>query len=90
MPVTLTICVVVFATLYLRRLSANVLAEAVNLGLMWFTISVVIDLAMFMWGLMAMSFVDYILDIGLTYLIYPIVTIGFGYVMEQRPQHLGA
>lgn len=37
---------------------------------------------MFMEGPMKMSLVDYVMDIGLTYLIIPAVTVGFGYVMR--------
>jgi hypothetical protein len=33
-------------------------------------------------GPMKMSFADYMKDIGLTYLIIPIVSIGFGYLLE--------
>jgi hypothetical protein len=33
---------------------------------------------------MAMSLADYLKDIGVTYLIIPTVTIGFGYLMQQR------
>jgi hypothetical protein len=53
-------------------------------GGLWLLISMVFDLFMFSWGPMAMSFADYMKDIGLTYLIYPIVTIGIGYLLEKR------
>ncbi len=39
---------------------------------------------MFSRGPMAMPFVEYMEDIGLTYLIYPVVTIGMGYALEKR------
>lgn len=80
MPVTLTIVVVIFAIPYFRKLDSGYLNEAVKLGLLWFIISVFIDLLMFMWGPMKMSFWNYMKDIGFTYLIYPVVTIGFGYI----------
>lgn len=31
-----------------------------------------------------MSLVDYLMDIGITYLIFPSITIGMGYLIEQR------
>jgi len=46
--------------------------------------SVVIDLFMFMWGPMKKTFPDYMTDIGLTYLIYPIVTVGFGLILKKK------
>jgi hypothetical protein len=33
---------------------------------------------------MQMSMGDYMMDIGLTYLIIPIITIGFGLILEKR------
>lgn len=33
---------------------------------------------------MKMSFADYMMDIGLTYLIIPAVTLGFGYSLQQH------
>ena len=54
------------------------------LGILWSAISVTIDLIMFMQGPMKMSFADYVEDIGLTYLIIPAITIGFGYLIEKK------
>ena len=31
-----------------------------------------------------MSLVDYLMDIGITYLIFPAITIGMGHLLEQR------
>lgn len=36
---------------------------------------------------MKMGFVDYVKDIGITYLIIPIVTIGFGFMLETRKEN---
>ena len=84
MPVTLTACVVILSILYLKKVKSNFLTESMKLGAIWFLISIVIDLGMFMWGPMKMSFLDYMSDIGLTYLIFPTVTIGFGYLIEKH------
>lgn len=84
MPVVLTACVVFFSDLYFKNLETDFLREGIMLGVVWFGISLVLDLLMFMWGPMRMSFIDYMLDIGLTYLIFPIVTIGLGYFIDLR------
>lgn len=84
MPVTLTFCVVIFAVLYMKNLDGGYVAEGWKLGITWFFMSLAIDLLMFMWGPMKMSFADYMMDIGLTYLIFPIVTVGFGAVMRKK------
>jgi hypothetical protein len=83
MTVTLTLCVVLFSILYFKKLNTGFVLESIKLGILWFVISVVMDLLMFMWGPMKMTFSAYMADIGLTYLIYPIVTVGFGYMMEK-------
>jgi EamA domain-containing membrane protein RarD len=86
MPVVLTTCVVLFLNIYVRRLETGFLKEGVILGLIWLVVSLGLDLLMFMWGPMKMTFTDYMMDVGLTYLIFPIVTIGSGYLMEKRRQ----
>ncbi|MFC1482092.1 hypothetical protein ACFL6E_07615 [Candidatus Neomarinimicrobiota bacterium] len=67
----------VFATLYYRSIERITRCEGVRLGALWFAISLVIDLLMFMpaSSRMHMSFSAYMFDIGLTYLIYPMITI---------------
>jgi hypothetical protein len=80
MPVALTICVVIFGNLYFRKLETSFVKEGVTLGIVWLLINLIIDLALFMQGPMKMAFADYISDIGLTYLLIPAITIGFGYV----------
>ena len=84
MPGVITVCAVVFANLYLRRVQSAFLKEGLLLGGLWFAISVAIDLLIFTWGPKAKSFSDYMMDIGLTYLIYPAITIGFAYVIQAR------
>jgi hypothetical protein len=84
MAVTVTAAVVVLSILYFGKIDGNYVKEGVRIGILWFLISIVIDLLMFMWGPMKMSFRDYMYDIGFTYLICPTVTIGFGYVLQRK------
>lgn len=78
MPVTLAACGVVFSLLYFRGARVASWREGLLVGAVWFAVSVAIDLVLFSSGPMKMSFDAYMQDIGLTYLIYPIVTTGFG------------
>jgi len=39
---------------------------------------------MFSKGPMTMPLIEYIKDIGLTYLLIPAVTIGFGYILDKK------
>lgn len=86
MPVVVTICVVFLAILYLRKTGAGFLKEGLIIGIVWYLICIIIDLLMFMWGPMKMTFGRYMADIGLTYVIIPTVTVGYGYLMGTRRQ----
>jgi len=84
MAVVVTISAVLFAVLYFRKLTTGFLSQGILVGIIWFVINIVLDLILFMEGPMKMSFSDYIMDIGLTYLIIPAVTIGFGYILQRK------
>jgi hypothetical protein len=84
MPVVLAICATILADLYWRKVEVHFVREGILLGVVWLVISIVLDLLMFMWGPMRMSLANYMMDIGITYLIYPAITIGMGYLIEQR------
>lgn len=83
MPIVVAICVVIFSILYFRKPGAELLKEGILLGVTWLAISITLDLLLFMEGPMKMSFTGYMMDIGLTYLIIPTITIGFGYLLEK-------
>jgi hypothetical protein len=77
MPVIVAGSVVIFALLYYQKASAVSVWEGLTLGLIWFAVSFLIDLVMFSSGPMKMPFTDYVADIGLVYLMIPIITVGF-------------
>ena len=87
MAVVVTISAVTISILYFKRLEEKYLREGVLAGLLWLGVSIVIDLFMFMWGPMKMGFIDYMKDIGLTYLIIPTVTIGFSYMLGRKQEN---
>lgn len=78
MPVVISAAVVVFGLIYFRAVDHGCLREGVLLGAIWFGVSFVIDLFMFSGGPMRMGFLEYVSDIGLTYLMIPLITIGLG------------
>jgi len=85
MPVVVALCVVIFSASYLRRVQSEHLKEGVVLGIAWLMISTMLDLLMFLpESPMRMDIADYMKDIGLTYLMIPTITIGFGYLCEKR------
>ena len=84
MAVVVTLAVVVFAGLYFRRVEASYRKEGMLIGLLWLAMSIGIDLPLFSSGPMKMPLSSYMADIGVTYLIIPIVTIGFGLVLQAK------
>lgn len=77
MPIVLALATVGLGIRYLRRVSHNVVKEGVLLGLLWLGMSVVIDLPlMLLGGPMQMTVGEYAADIGVTYLMIPVITIG--------------
>lgn len=84
MPVVVTVCVVFFSGLYLKSVETGFLREGLLLGVAWFAINIVVDLLLFSEGPMKMTFADYMMDIGLTYLIIPSVAFGYGFLLQRK------
>ena len=85
MPLALSICVVFFSALYLTHVRDGFFREGVLLGLMWLAINVVIDVPMFLFGgPMKTTISGYLSDIAATYLMIPVITTGFGYLLERK------
>jgi hypothetical protein len=85
MPVVVVFVVVVFSLLYFQKLEKILVHEGIIAGVIWFLISIIIDLIMFLpdtpWH---MSIIDYMMDIGLTYLIILIIPIGSGVLLNKH------
>lgn len=70
---------------YFKTVNTNFLKEGSLIGVAWFLICISLDLLLFLSpNPMQMSITDYMADIGFTYLIIPIVTVGMGYNLMKR------
>ena len=87
MSVVIAIAAVIFSILYLANLQTNFLKEAALIGIIWLAISIILDLFLFMEGSMKMPAGEYIMDIGLTYLMIPVICIGFGYLLQKKREN---
>jgi hypothetical protein len=74
--------VVFFAVLYFRDAETRFLGEGIKLGVLWALLSIVCDQVPYVIGGMKMSFLEYMRDTGLNYLVYPIVTVGTGFLLS--------
>jgi hypothetical protein len=85
MPVVLTIIVLIFSIIYFIKIEKEFISQGIIIGVVWIIISIIIDLIMFLpdseWQ---MTISDYMMDIGITYLIILFIPIGIGYILEKR------
>ena len=79
MPIALALCAMIFANRYFQRNAASSLREGVLLGALWLVMNWLLDWPLFSYGPMKMSVVDYMADIGFTYLMLPIITMGLAF-----------
>ena len=84
MAVVVTLSAVAFGNLYLRKVESGFLQQGIVIGVTWLVINILIDLPLFSAGPMAMPLGDYISDIGITYLIIPVVTVGLGWLLAKQ------
>ena len=78
MPLTLAVVVVSCAGLYFRSSLVCHRREGLLLGLIWLATSVAIDLPLMLSPPMNYALAEYAADIGLTYLMIPVITAGIG------------
>jgi hypothetical protein len=77
--------VIILAYYYLKDLGSDFGKEGLLIGISWYIINIALDLFMFMPASpMQMSFVDYMMDIGLTYVIIPVITMGMGFMAHNK------
>ena len=89
MPVALSICVAFFSVSYFKRVDRAFVKEGFLTGVLWLAISIVIDIPLFLFGgPMKTTVSGYVSDIGITYLVIPVITIALGYGMERRGRHM--
>ena len=78
MSVAVTAATVFFAQLYFTRVEKNFVKEGITLGLVWLAINILVDLPMVFGGPLQLTLPEYFADIGLTYLIIPVITLSTG------------
>jgi hypothetical protein len=87
MALALSVIIVVCSTIYFNNVKDKYLKEGICIGLLWFAMCILIDLPIYLYGQMKMSLNDYAADIGLTYVMIPTITTGFGVVLEKFYLH---
>jgi hypothetical protein len=73
---------VILTVHYFRKTQGN-LKEGIFLGLIFAIISWFFDFLFFIWGPIKMPLIAYIKEIGIGYLLYMVIAIGFGYSLRK-------
>jgi len=87
MPVALVLATTVMTVKYFKTVKQRFVYIGLCLGLIWLAVNLGIDALMFSWGPMQMSLIDYLKDIGVTYLLIPVIPVGCGYILKQRAEN---
>jgi hypothetical protein len=79
----LSIALAVILTVHYFRKTQGNLKEGIFLGLIFAIISWFFDFLFFIWGPIKMPLIAYIKEIGIGYLLYMVIAIGFGYSLRK-------
>lgn len=71
-----------FLILYFKKVEENYLKEGILIGLIWFVFNFGLDVLILV-PIAKLSFVEYISQIGLRYLVIPTFSITIGYLLEK-------
>ena len=80
MTVISALFVVILSIHYFRKTQGN-LKEGIFLGVIFLVISLFFDFFFFIWGPIKMPLASYVKEIGIGYLIYIVIPMGFGYLL---------
>jgi hypothetical protein len=83
MPVALSALTLWFLYLYFKGVPSGYAKAGLVAGIVWIILNILLDQLLFSRGPMQMTFADYMYDIGLTYLLIPVITTGAGYLMDR-------
>lgn len=82
--ISIAITTFIFTYLYFMSINENFVKEGILTGVIWFIISIFLDLILIWVGISQLSLNVYVMYIVPLYLIIPVVTIGSGFYMNQK------
>lgn len=85
MPVTLTLVVVFSTVRCLPQTGGLSWKQGLWLGFVWWVVSVMIDLPLMLNPPVSYTVVEYVADVGLTYMMIPVITVGMA-LSSQRSE----
>jgi len=67
--------------IYFRKIDLNFLREGVSIGVSWFVINCILDILVLL-PFTGMSLTTWFAQIGMRYLMIPVMSISMGYIVE--------
>jgi len=84
MALVLVLTTVVCSNRYFRKVESGFVKHGLLAGIVWMAVSLALDLPMFSAGPLKRPVGDYMKDIGMAYLVIPILTTGAGCLLAGR------
>jgi hypothetical protein len=85
MSIALAGAAVYFSARHLKGLDGNYLNAGILAGVVWMIVNIAIDLPFFVFGILSkMSLSAYLSDIGLGYMVIPIIAAGCGSLLQSK------
>ena len=82
--VSITVVSVLFSIFLFKNVSNNYLKTGIQVGFVWMIQCILLDLPLLTFAPLSMTIGYYLKDIATTYLIIPIVTSGFGWILNLK------
>lgn len=86
---TVTLLSMVLTVMYFRDVERHFVRDGIKLGFLWLVVSIALDQGPYVWGLMRLSFSEYLADAGFPYLVCPIITIGAAILLSAERETAG-
>lgn len=75
--------------IYFKKVQSGFLNQGIIIGLVWFALNFILDLLVLL-PMSGMNFGDYVIQIGLRYLMIPIMSIMAGVILERTSMAIEA
>ena len=82
--IVLAFSTVVVTIIYFYNVKKNFVLAGARAGIVWMLMSLAIDMPLFSSGPMHMEMIAYMKDIGITYVMIPVITVGMGIALARR------
>ncbi|HDQ45828.1 MAG TPA: hypothetical protein ENN17_10090 [bacterium] len=83
MIVVMTFVGMIFIRLYFESVPSRYKREGIRIGLVWLFLNLALDLVVLV-GLFKSGLREYLIGVGLRYLMIPILTTGVGIILDQK------